>query len=355
MRTLGPALTAICLLAAVVGSAGAQNRFEFSVEPWVGSAYFGQESNAFSHCMMAAQFDRQMSLVVALDRAGGVSLGVRNPRWTLAVLEEQTMGFALGGNRVYEQTATAVDSSLLLAHFSQGDAILSELAHASTVSVDQGEQSFQFVIVNGPEAIDALKDCSIAARIGVDVLPAATQPVDLGSSPDANGNGTAGSPDQRTVLVDPIALDQTVARSFLAAAGLDDFVLMTPDELDAFLSEARAAWTDGTVFGALYTIAPRVRRLDRAIDRVLQVYTDGCVGAYVVSPLPETDTGATIQRRAASCDEDEVGMLFRVTAINGETGTLVIVHAGLREEAARLSDIDDRLIEAIRRGQIAVE
>ncbi|MEZ5669129.1 MAG: hypothetical protein R3F55_17135 [Alphaproteobacteria bacterium] len=347
-----PTLSALYVAGAASAASAQQPDFAFSVDPWAGSAFYAAESQSFSHCMMAAQFDRQMSLVVALDGGGGVSLGVRNPRWALSLAEQQPMGFRLGGNSSYDETATAVDSTLLLVRFADGDAILAELAQAPAISVTQGSQNFQFVIVNGPAAIAALKDCTVAARIGVSVEPVAVADEEPAAGAIADPDA---DPRDRTILVDPITLDQTVARSFLGAAGLDDFALLTPEELDDFLGDARAAWTDGAVYGALYTIAPRERRLDRAIERILAVFTEGCGGEYTTSPLVEPGAGDDIQRRAASCDEDQLGMLFRVSALNGESGTLVIIHAALREEAAELADVDDRLIAAIRRGQIAVQ
>lgn len=324
---------------------------EFTAEPWSGSAVYSQPDGNFSHCLMAAQFDRQMSLVVALDRAGGVSLGIRNPRWSLTLLETQPMGFTFGSGAPIEATATAVDPTLLLVRFEDGAAILADLAQAPTVSVTQEIQSFQFVMVNTAAAVEALKDCDVEGRLDI---PIAAPPAAVAS---ATGEAEAAGADEdaRTILVDPIALDQTVARNFLQAAGLTDFALMTPSELDSFLGDARAAWTDGEVTGALYTVAPRQPRLQQASDRLLRVLADGCEGTFTSSPIVEAEDDGTILRRSAICDENPVAMLFRTSVINGESGTLIILHAALREAADRLAGADDMLIDAIRQGQIAVE
>jgi hypothetical protein len=170
----------------------------------------------------------------------------------------------------------------------------------------------------------------------------------VGVEPEQDGS-------TRTILVDPITLDQTVARNLLQAAGLTDFTLMTPTELSDFLGEARAAWTDGAIYGALYTIAPRQNRLQAAADKVIGVLTKGCSGEFTSSPIVEADDDGTIVRRSAACEESPLGMLFRASVINGESGTLIILHAALREAADRLASSDDMLIAAIRHGQIAVE
>jgi hypothetical protein len=335
---------------AAAGAAAAEEPFEFTAEPWSGSAVYSQADGSFSHCLMAAQFDRQMSLVVAMDRAGGVSLGVRNPRWSLTLLETQPMAFTLGGSQRREAIATAVDATLLLVRFAEGDAILAELSQAPSVSVAQETQSFQFVMVNGPAAVQALKDCNITARIGVDVAAA-----DPPAEPEQAVETPADDGGDRTILVDPITLDQTVARNFLQAAGLTEFTLMTPSELTDFLGDARAAWTDGVVYGALYTVAPRQTRLQRAADQLMAVLTAGCEGTFTSSRIVVPDDDGTILRTSAVCDENPLAMLFRTSVINGESGTLIVLHAALRDEAERLATTDDKLIAAIRQGQVAVE
>lgn len=339
---------AAALLAASAGGAFAQDALEFTAEPWSGSAVYSQADGSFSHCLMAAQFDRQMSLVVAVDRAGGASLGIRNPRWSLALLEQQEMAFTLGSAQRHEAIATAVDATLLLVRFAQGDVILEELARAPIVSVAQENQSYQFVIVNGEAATEALQACVTAAGGSAETVAAA-------GDDDAADAGSADEDRERTILVDPLALDQTVARNFLQAAGLTDFTLMTPAETADFLSDARAAWTDGIIYGALFTIAPRQSRLDRAADDLLAVLTEGCEGEFTSSEIVEPDDGVAMARRAAVCDEDELGIMFRATAVDGESGTLIIVHAGLSDAADRLSTADDMMIAAIRRGQVEVE
>ena len=335
------------LLAAPLGTAGAEGPYAFDEAPWSGAAVYSETDGSFSHCMMAAQFDRQMSMVVAMDRAGGVSLGIRNPRWSLALLEQQPMAFVLGGAQAHEEMATAVDSTLLLVRFPDGETILDEMARAPTVSVAQESQQFQFVIVNGEAATEALRTCMLASVEGAGVVAESAAPA-AGSAPSDDDR-------ERTILVDPLALDQTVARNFLEAAGLTDFTLMTPDETADFLSDSRAAWTDGVIYGALFTIAPRERRLDRAADELMDVLAEGCEGTFTASEIVEPGDNGSIVRRAAVCDEDELGILFRATAIDGESGTLIILHAGLRDAADRLSATDDMMIAAIREGQIAVE
>ncbi|MGF1625468.1 MAG: hypothetical protein ACFCVH_11335 [Alphaproteobacteria bacterium] len=341
-----PILT-LALVLAWGGVSAADQPFEFTNEPWTGSAVYSQTDGSFSHCLMAAQFDRQMSLVVALDRAGGVSLGVRNPRWALTLLETQPMAFSLGGSQPHEAMATAVDSTLLLVRFEDGESILAELALAPTVSVAQETQGFQFVMVNFAAALEALKDCNAAARIDVDVA----------ADPLAAADPAAASVEDRdrTILVDPVTLDQTVARNFLQAAGLTEFTLMTPNELSDFLGDARAAWTDGAIYGALYTIAPRQNRLQTAADQVIRVLTNGCSGVFTSAPIVGPDDDGAIVRRSAVCDENPLGMLFRTSVINGQSGTLIILHAALREDAERLAIADDLLIGAIRDGSVAVE
>lgn len=350
MRRCPIPVLALALVVAWGGASAADEEpFEFTNEPWSGSAVYSQTDGSFSHCLMAAQFDRQMSLVVALDRAGGVSLGVRNPRWALTLLETQPMAFSLGSSQPHEAMATAVDSTLLLVRFEDGEAILAELAQAPTVSVAQETQGFQFVMVNLAAALEALKDCNVAARIGVDV-------VDGAGPTAAAGPATVPVEDRdRTILVDPVTLDQTVARNFLQAAGLTEFTLMTPSELSDFLGDARAAWTDGAIYGALYTIAPRQNRLQTAADQVIRVLTNGCSGVFTSAPIVGPDDDGAIVRRSAVCDENPLGMLFRASVINGQSGTLIILHAALREDAERLAIADDLLIGAIRDGSVAVE
>jgi hypothetical protein len=338
---------AAALLGGVAPMAAAQEPHEFTVEPWSGSAVYSQVDGSFSHCLMAAQFDRQMSLVVAIDRAGGVSLGIRNPRWSLTLLETQPMSFTFGDGQRIDATATAVDATLLLVRFEDGDGILADFAAAPTISVSQEIQSYQFVMVNAAAAVRALKDCDVAARIGVEVAADAETAV-----PEEDA---LPEDEERTILVDPVALDQTVARNFLQAAGLTEFTLMTPGELNDFLGDARAAWTDGLVYGALYTVAPRQRRLQAAADRLIAVLTAGCEGVFTSSPIVVADDDGSIIRRSAVCDENPLAMLFRATVINGESGTLIILHAALRQDADRLAAADDKLIAAIRRDVRAVE
>lgn len=342
-------LIGAALLSAQPLSAWAQERFAFDVEPWHGSAVYSDSEDGYSHCLMAAQFDRQMSLVVALDRAGGVSLGVRNPRWALTLLEEQPLAFTLGGAQFREATAVAIDSTLLLVRFDDGDVVLDELVQAPTVTIAQENQNFQFVMVQGPAAVEALRDCNVAALIGVDI---ALTPDQAEAEGGADGPAVDG---EHTILVDPVTLDQTAARNFLQAAGLNDFVLLTPAEMTDFLADARAAWTDGDIFGALYTVSPRSRRLSRAADQLMTVLSDGCEGDFTSSPTIDPIQDDAIERRSAACIEDDLGMLFRTTAINGESGTLIILQAALNDQSARLAAADDRLIAAIREGLVGIE
>jgi hypothetical protein len=97
-----------------------------------------------------------------------------------------------------------------------------------------------------------------------------------------------------------------------------------------------------------------VRSLDRAVQQTLDVIEAGCEGIFTWSAIVEA-VDDDLERRAAVCDETDFAMLFRLAVINGESGTLVILHAGLRAEAAQLASADDRLIAAIREGQIDVE
>ncbi len=334
----GAALLGLASLPATEVLAQSQNTFVSGV--WSGQAFFSSEDATFSHCLMVAEFDREITLIFALDRSGALSFGVRNPRWDLPVQSSPDLTMTLDHGWTGTPAIEALEPNLILGPIGLAEDVLAPFARASFVSIDVGVQRFDFALIGAEAAFRALAACADEAGAPVAV---AGQPVSIDIS-------AADSISEQVdlVAVDPNILATTMAQSLLQSAGLGHFELMPREGSDIFLANARAVWTDGAIYGALFTVAERARGADAAIAEVIESISAGCQGVFeeydieLADPLP-----FGMARRGARCREGDVIIAMRAVAIVQASGTMVIVHAGLREDLSVLADSDDRIAEAL--------
>lgn len=135
-------------------------------------------------------------------------------------------------------------------------------------------------------------------------------------------------------------------KALLVAAGFDDVMLFSEEEMEALGKSFTAGWISpsGKLFGMLYVMP--ITEPKKTMDTFLGELKRNCKGGFTggvgeLNPLE----GRTLGRAEATCGTDEVELSYDMVFYFTNEGSLGITHVGLGSMVQKAHDINNGLIE----------
>lgn len=135
-------------------------------------------------------------------------------------------------------------------------------------------------------------------------------------------------------------------KALLVAAGFDDVVLFSEEEMKALGKSFTAGWISpsGKLFGMLYVMP--ITEPKETMDTFLGELKRNCKGGFTggVGKLDPLE-GRTLGRAEATCGTEEVELSYDMVFYFTTEGALGITHVGLGSMVQKAHDINNGLIE----------
>ena len=155
-------VTAAVALLAFAGAAKAAVQMiegtEFETAGWAGGAVYEADGTTFRACYMLRELG-DTDLLFTLDKAGMLSVGLRNEAWSLADDYEATVRFQLDDWVDVEVGAVAVTPHALLIPAGSEPEVVQAFQQGSEISISNEAGTFQATLTGTTKALPALADC----------------------------------------------------------------------------------------------------------------------------------------------------------------------------------------------------
>ena len=315
---------------------------EFTYQNWAGDSYVDDDTGAFSHCAVAAEYHSDISLAFAIDREHDLAIALSHLDWQIPETGLGEVMLVIDGTSLGVFSITRVTENSIGIWFEQPQPYMDALRRGNSLEVRAERDTFNFELTGTHRALSMLEDCvryELTLEEGLNRNP-------FGDSSE-NPFSEQGEAPAESDITD--AEFSQGMKQLLQDAGFTDVQMMSEGANVAF-TDATAAWTQETYTGGLYLFDLADTDPNEILDGALAEGKGSCEGmeGYYVAG---SDAGNMMGRigiregQGVCRFADDGGSFFHVSVIVDETVIVSIlqyyVFAGNEE--------GDQIIEAARR------
>ena len=266
-------LAAVLLLVATGSAAMAGDYDTFQVGDWQGRAHRSDDTGAFTHCAISADFPEHSFLTFGISRENVFAIFFGDTGWHLADRHRYQVKLVVDGKSLGEFPADATGGITLGVRIGTSRAAFDALRKGKKLTIKTPQREFTFALKKSARALRKLQECvekETAQATGESDSPAA---------PQAKG------PD--------IYTRDEVAR-ILFKAGIRQPEFLSPEQVARYPG-FRQMWSAGPVVGfvAQFLRNPAVS-VDEQMALFLSNFADGCAGNVDSGAQPAKTRGAYV-------------------------------------------------------------
>ena len=321
LAALALAMITAATLAATPADAVETGR-EFTYQNWSGNSYLDDDTNRFSHCAVAAEYQSDISLAFALDRDHDLALALSHGDWQIPADGLGEIMLVLDGAIIGQYAVSRVTENSIGIWFSEAAPYMEALRKGTNLEVRAERETFYFELAGTHRALSMLEDCvryELSLEAGLERNP-------FGDENDSFGDG--GRPPADNGMAGDAGFSQGM-KSMLQDAGFTDVRMMSEGAEVAF-DDAVAAWTQETYTGGLYLFDLEGTNPNEVLDRALEEGQGSCVdlnGHYVAGSDEGVVMGSVgIREGQGICRYAEnTGSFFHISVIVDGTSVISIL------------------------------
>ena len=318
---LALAMIAAAALAATPADA-LETGLEFNYQDWSGNSYLDDDTNRFSHCAVAAEYQSDISLAFALDRHHDLALALSHPDWKIPADGLGEIMLVLDGAMIGQYAVSRVTENSIGIWFSDQAPYIEAMGKGTNLEVRAEHETFYFELAGTHRALSMLEGCvryELSLEAGMERNP-------FGDENDSFGDGVH-PPIDNDMAGDADSPQRM--KSMLQDAGFTDVRMMSEGAEVAF-DDAVAAWTQGTYTGGLYLFDLENANPNEVLNRALEEGWGSCVdldGLYVAGSDEGVVIGSIgIREGQGICRYTEnTGSFFHISVIVDDTSVISIL------------------------------
>lgn len=208
-------------------------------------------------------------------------------------------------------------------------------------------ETFEFLLTGTSVGLTEAARCVLRSS----QVASRPDPFSLQSDPFGTG-ATVGSPNRATGGTQSSSSTGETTRSqvagFLAAAGLENAILLTDAQRAEAMPYAHYGWTIGNVIGAFGEYELEGRTLQQLLAAEIAGISQECEGQILSGSQPPKRIGdATMARFALSCGTVDGTMIVNGTLVYGSASVAVIEHFGTASSTDAIKRADDLVAATI--------
>lgn len=241
----------------VLPAIGARKIEDFEVPGWTGAA-FSDESGAFTHCAIEAEYQNGTTFALLRTAEGPLLMTLRRTDWSLqpgtwVPLKYQ---FKAADPTTVATEGLGIDSSTMGVNLGMEEMVLMQMRTVPEFVVETQGKSLSFDISDVGPGLEALDSCAERRR---EAAPAAAEP----PPPDSNSSkkraaGPAPAPAEPERSAAPAPAPDSpeekveaagYTTALLVRAGYPGHIILTGKDVPEALRQRDAAWKVGEIFG----------------------------------------------------------------------------------------------------------
>ncbi|MDF2765715.1 MAG: hypothetical protein K0S81_2709 [Rhodospirillales bacterium] len=314
-------LAALAILL-TAGSASATTTKPFETGGnWYGEAHFDESDGHFVFCAITADYQSgiRLGMFMAPDFQLGVSM--QNPSWNMQT--GSTFDVDLNVDRRWSRRiqAKVVDPATVFVFIGDDPVGVEALRRGYGLTVQSGDQTYGFDLVGSNRALAQASRCVLAHAGG-------------GANPF-----TAGTEGSSQTAADQVA-------GLLLASGVENAVMMTPEQARDTWGEGHVGWYIQNGVGAMFTDETNGRSPDAFMNDFIAKTGSSCGGEYSSSFKPAPVPG--MRRFFSTCRRGEVvAHVFGIIVFFDDGDAMSVIHFSDDASLAAVSAADERIVNGL--------
>jgi len=277
-RHISVVVAAIVSLTCAASAATMRN---FKVGDWIAGAFSSDSTREFSHCAATGTYRSGISVIFAINRNFHWSMGFVHPSWTLRPGAVFDIAFTVDEMQPIMAKARALNAMAVEVDLEDSSELFARFRRGQVLRVAAASQVFSFNLTGTSQLLPSLLTCAAnrGAATQMAANPFETKPgKSSGSNPSADPNTKAEA--------------MAVAANLLAAAGIQGFTLLGPNEHPEFPGDARWMLGDDTM-GAInvFPTAPQ-KELKSLPAWLIGRGAEACKGTFFSGAIPDDDASS---------------------------------------------------------------
>ena len=161
MRWLTCKALSLCILAAVLlGTARADTIESYTVRDWNITAHSNDETKAFSHCAMSADYKNGIVLIFGINRQKEWFMGLANGNWELTEGQKYNFNIEIDGSRGTSWFGIAVTPKALRVPLADHASLFERFSAGKLLTIQAMSGTFRFDLSNSRLGLEAVAQCT---------------------------------------------------------------------------------------------------------------------------------------------------------------------------------------------------
>ena len=221
-----------------------------SVRDWTMGAYTSDETGAFSHCTIYAEYRNGVVLLMAIDRDFDYTLGFSTDAFSFAAGDEIPVDVSVDGHLI-GRTAYVISSDHVSVFINEGSRAINRLKRGRRITARIDGETYLFDLDNSAYALGQAEEC-VAGHVR---RGSRTKPVPTTQEPVSDEDTAAGSDDRSAARLEATLL----SANLLGRLSLDAWTLRAPEakpEKPDVAGRYDAFWESADAIGGVMLFLP---------------------------------------------------------------------------------------------------
>ncbi len=304
---------------------------------WLLGAYSNDQTGQFSHCAMSASYNSGITMLFAVNRTFGWSLGFADPAWKLSIGSTYTLKLSIDGGAPIRAEAHALTDQVVEVPLLDNSALFELFRHGYELRVVAADQTFTFNLTGTAQGLSVLLNCT--QQHLVSAQPSLNRDPFASASPPTHDLDRAWLKAEATTLI----------ANVLSKATITGFHILTPGEVPSAWAHTDVVWAAPGVLGALTILTPEAHPTAASIrSGYLSSDAGACKGKFASGISSDAPTmQQTSVRLFTACEEGAKGWTVFYTAMPRPSGGYYLFDAfGLGANAPQPKSADTDIHEA---------